>query len=95
MDQNLGGGDAIEHLNTVCCGFGCSFGMSQKKGCLTIYFPRGRKGTGIGGRHTSGFLLSVGLQVSIVLGLRIQSWVFVGPAGWAFCLLKGDLFLQI
>lgn len=95
MDQNLGGGDAIERLNTVCCGFGCSFGMSQKKGCLTIYFPRGRKGTGIGGRHTSGFLLSVGLQVSIVLGLHIQSWVFVGPAGWAFCLLKGDLFLQI
>lgn len=50
MDQNLGGGDAIEHLNTVVCGFGCSFGMSQKKGSLTMYFPRGRKGTGIGGR---------------------------------------------
>lgn len=63
-----------------------------------MYHPRGRKRLGLGiqlGRQMSGFLFVVGVTVSIFLGLCIQSWGFVGPAEWAFCLLEGDLFLQI
>lgn len=90
--QNLGGKDVIEHLNTMAHGTGHSFSMSWLKDWRCT-FAEAEKEQRLG-RQASGFLLSVCVPVSSVLSICIQPWVFVGPAGWAFSFLKGDLFLQ-
>lgn len=95
MDQHLGGEDVVKDIKNMGCGIGHSHGKGAAWHCTIPGLGKGQRMEVHLGRQTSGFLLVGEVRVSIFLGLCIQSWVFPGPAEWAFCLLKGDLFLQI